>query len=73
VEIYGLINELAAAGMAVVVVSSEMMEVIGLCDRVAVMSHGSLTGTLQGSEITEENIMRLAIQRPVAGTARGAS
>jgi ribose transport system ATP-binding protein len=73
VEIYGLINELAAAGMAIVVVSSEMMEVIGLCDRVAVMSHGSLTGTLQGSEITEENIMRLAIQRPVAGTARGAS
>jgi ribose transport system ATP-binding protein len=73
VEIYGLINELAAAGMAIVVVSSEMMEVIGLCDRVAVMSHGSLMGTLQGSEVTEENIMRLAVQRPVAGTAQGMS
>ena len=72
VEIYGLINELAAAGMAVVVVSSDMMEVIGLCDRIAVMSHGSLTGVLDGREISEENIMRLAIERPASGTDRGA-
>lgn len=72
VEIYGLINDLAASGMAVVVVSSDMMEVIGLCDRIAVMSHGTLTGVLEGREISEENIMRLSIQRPTPGTASGA-
>jgi ribose transport system ATP-binding protein len=72
VEIYGVINELAAAGMAVVVVSSDMMEVIGVCDRVAVMSHGTLAGTLEGPDITEENIMRLAIQKPAGTRAEGA-
>ncbi len=72
VEIYGLINELAAAGVAVVVVSSDMTEVIGLCDRIAVMSHGTMTGVLEGREISEENIMLLAIKRPAAGTTREA-
>jgi ribose transport system ATP-binding protein len=72
VEIYGLINELAAAGVAIVVVSSDMTEVIGLCDRIGVMSHGTLTGVLEGSEVSEENIMLLAIKRPAAGTAREA-
>ncbi len=66
VEIYHLIRELAAGGMGVVVASSDTMEVIGLCDRVAVMSHGTLTGVLEGPEIGEENIMRLAVQRPAA-------
>ena len=72
VEIYGLINELAAAGVAIVVVSSDMTEVIGLCDRIGVMSHGTLTGVLEGREISEENIMLLAIKRPAAGTTREA-
>ncbi len=73
VEIYHLVRELAAAGMGIVVASSDTMEVIGLCDRVGVMSHGTLTGFLEGAEIGEENIMRLAVQRPAAAIHRGES
>lgn len=71
VELYGLIKELAAAGLAIVLVSSEMMELIGLCDRVAVVNQGRFTGVLEGPEITEENLIRLAIRKPEA-QARGA-
>jgi ribose transport system ATP-binding protein len=62
-ELYSLINDLAGAGMAIVMVSSEMMETIGLCDRVAVVSQGRIAGVLEGAAITEENIMRLAVRR----------
>ena len=61
VEIYNLINALAAEGIAVIMISSEMMEIIGMADRVMVMSQGRVTGFLEGSEITEENILRLSI------------
>ncbi len=61
VEIYNLINELAAGGLAIIVISSEMMEVIGICDRVLVMREGQIQGILEKSELTEENIMTLAI------------
>jgi len=53
-----------------VVASSDTMEVIGLCDRVAVMSQGTLTGVVEGDEITEERIMRLAVQRPAEARGR---
>jgi ribose transport system ATP-binding protein len=72
-EIYHLIRELAAAGMGIVVASSDTMEVIGLCDRVGVMSHGTLTGVLEGAKIGEENIMRLAVRRPAAAIHGGDS
>ncbi|MCX6628274.1 MAG: sugar ABC transporter ATP-binding protein [Candidatus Solibacter sp.] len=65
-EIYGLINDLAGAGLAIVMVSSEMMEMIGLCDRVLVVSQGEIGGVLEGAAITEENIMRLAVRRNAA-------
>jgi ribose transport system ATP-binding protein len=61
VEIYNLINELAARGLAVIVISSEMMEVIGICDRVMVMREGCIAAVLEKDELTEENIMRPAI------------
>jgi len=61
VEIYNLVNELAAAGLAIIVISSEMMEVIGICDRVLVMRQGRIQGVLEKDELTEENIMTLAI------------
>jgi ribose transport system ATP-binding protein len=61
-ELYSLIDDLAGAGMAIVMVSSEMMETIGLCDRVAVVSQGGIAGVLEGAAITEENIMRLAVR-----------
>jgi ribose transport system ATP-binding protein len=61
VEIYNVINQLAAQGIAIIMISSEMMEVIGMSDRVMVMSRGKLAGFLEGDEITEENILRLSI------------
>ena len=59
-EIYKLVRELADGGMGVIVVSSEMEEIIGLSDRVLVMHEGRCTGTLERGQISEENIMHLA-------------
>jgi len=55
-EIYRHIAKLAADGIAVVVVSSDMEEVIGLCDRVLVMRERRMTGLLTGGEITQARI-----------------
>jgi ribose transport system ATP-binding protein len=60
-EIYALMRRLAAAGAAVLMISSDMEEVIGQSDRVAVMHDGALTGILGGAAISEEAIMRLAV------------
>lgn len=62
-EIYKLLDSLAASGKTVIMISSEMQEVIRLCSRVLVMCEGRITGELSGSEITQENIMRLATMR----------
>ncbi len=62
-EIHALIAEMAAKGMAILLVSSEMEEVIGLADRVIVMNQGRIAGELSGNEITEEKIMSLAAHR----------
>jgi len=59
-EIYLIINELAAQGVAVVVISSELPEVIGICDRVVVMREGVITGECSGEDINQEKIMTLA-------------
>ncbi len=59
-EIYRLIRELADKGMGVIMISSELEEIIGLADRVLVMHEGRCTGILDHGEITEENIMHLA-------------
>ncbi|HIJ70617.1 MAG TPA: sugar ABC transporter ATP-binding protein [Planctomycetes bacterium] len=66
VEIYNLINELAADGLAIIVISSEMTEIIGICDRVLVMRAGCVQGVLEKDELTEENIMNLAIVKQPA-------
>jgi len=57
-EIYCVINELAKAGKAVVVISSEMQEVIGTCDRVYVLNEGRLVGELGKEEVSQEQIMK---------------
>lgn len=57
-EIYCVINELAKAGKAVVVISSEMPEVIGTCDRVYVLNEGHIAGELNKSELSQERIMQ---------------
>ncbi|HEX7334936.1 MAG TPA: sugar ABC transporter ATP-binding protein [Pyrinomonadaceae bacterium] len=59
-EIYQLIRNLAAEGVSVIVISSEMEEVLGISDRIAVMHEGRLTGILERSQFSEEAVMRLA-------------
>ena len=62
-ELHRLIAEMAARGMAVVLISSEMEEIIGLSDRIIVMNQGCFAGELVREEISEENIMTLAAHR----------
>jgi putative multiple sugar transport system ATP-binding protein len=57
-EIYTIINSLAAQGMACILISSEMPEIIGMSDRIYVMSEGKITAELAGSTATQEEIMR---------------
>ena len=59
-QIYHFIAELADSGHAVVVISSDIVEIIGLCHRVAIMFHGRLTGIVSGADINEEEIMAYA-------------
>ena len=61
-EIYNLIEKLARSGKAIVVVSSEMTEIIRISDRVLVMREGKITKELKGDAITEDNIARYAIK-----------
>jgi len=56
-DIYFLIHRLACQGLAVIVVSSELMELIGLCHRVAVMRAGHLQATLQAGQLTEKELI----------------
>ena len=59
-EIYHFIQKLTEQGVSVIVISSEMDEIIGLCNRVIVMRNGSKSGELEGSDINEEEIMYYA-------------
>jgi ribose transport system ATP-binding protein len=59
-EIYELIRKLAREGVSVIVISSEMEEVLGISDRIAVMHEGRLTGILDRAQFSEEAVMRLA-------------
>jgi ribose transport system ATP-binding protein len=62
-EIYKLLNELAAQGRAIIVISSELPEVLQLSHRVLVMCEGRITGEVRGDEATQENLMALATRR----------
>lgn len=61
-EIYNIINELADLGKAVVMISSEMPELLGMCDRIYVMNEGEFVGELDASEANQERIMALIVQ-----------
>lgn len=61
VEIYNLINEAASKGVAIVVISSDMPEIMGVSDRIAVMHNGTIYGELSKDQFSEENILRYAI------------
>jgi ribose transport system ATP-binding protein len=60
-EIHKLIDELAQAGLAVLVMTSEMPELLGVSDRVLVMSNGRITGEFARREATQEKILAAAI------------
>jgi ribose transport system ATP-binding protein len=60
-EIYELMRKLAESGVAIIMISSDMEEVLHISDRVAVMHEGRVTGILEREDCTEENIMRLAV------------
>ena len=59
-EIYRLMEELAHEGVAILFVSSEMEEILGMSDRVRVMHEGRLAGELNHDQVSEESVMQLA-------------
>jgi inositol transport system ATP-binding protein len=59
-EVHRLVSDLAAKGMAIVMISSELPEVLGMSDRVMVMHEGHVSGTLSRAEATQEKVMALA-------------
>jgi L-arabinose transport system ATP-binding protein len=62
-EIYQIIHRLASDGIAVIVVSSDLMEVMGIADRILVMSEGAITGELSRDEADEPKLLQLALPR----------
>lgn len=69
VEIYRLIRSLADQGVAILMVSSELNELIGMSDRIIVMREGLVTGELAAAETTEDAVIRLATLNDAAGKA----
>lgn len=65
VEIYNLINEVAKKGVGIVVISSDMPEIMGISDRILVMHQGSFFGELPKEKFSEENILRYSIGEPL--------
>ncbi len=61
-EIYCIINDLAAAGKSVVMISSELPEVLGMSDRIYIMNEGKMVGEMKAEDATQENIMALILQ-----------
>lgn len=61
-EIYGIINDLSSQGKGVLMISSEMPELLGMCDRIYVMNEGALVGELMASEASQERIMSLIVK-----------
>ena len=59
-EIYELMNRLVAKGKSIIMISSELPEILGMCDRILVMRNGRITGELDNATATQENIMKYA-------------
>lgn len=66
-EIYSIINELAAEGKGILLISSELPELLGMCDRVYVMNEGSITGEVTREEANQETLMMYMTKRKVRG------
>ena len=61
-EIYCIINDLAKAGKSVIMISSELPEVIGMSDRIYIMNQAKIVGEMKASEATQENIMACIVK-----------
>jgi len=61
-EIYNIMTDLVKQGKAILMISSEMPELLGMCDRIIVMHEGKITGCLDRTEATQEKLLELAIQ-----------
>ena len=72
-EIYTLMNKMVEEGMCIIMISSELPEVLGMSDRLYVMSEGQITGELDASEATEEKVMKMAINSSVDDVAPAAA
>ena len=72
-EIYCIIAEMAKQGKSIIMISSEMSEIIGMSNRVMVMCDGRITGFINGKDATQENIMALATQFETAPDAAAAN
>ena len=60
-DIYSLLRALADSGVALLMISSDMEEVIGVCDRIAVMHEGRIGGWLDRPQFSEQNVLNLAV------------
>jgi ribose transport system ATP-binding protein/inositol transport system ATP-binding protein len=60
-EIYRMVNELAAEGIAVIMVSSELNELLGMCDRIAVMREGEIAAIIERKDFSQDTILRYAL------------
>ncbi|MCC6491168.1 MAG: sugar ABC transporter ATP-binding protein [Candidatus Hydrogenedentes bacterium] len=69
VEIYRLMNDLVRKGVCILMISSELPEVLGMCDRILVMHEGHLAGSLDRKDATQERIMKLATGETLASIA----
>lgn len=61
-EIYSIINDLAEAGKSIIMISSELPELLGMCDRIYVMNEGKIIGQFSNEEASQENIMQCIMQ-----------
>ncbi|MFD5403939.1 sugar ABC transporter ATP-binding protein [Streptomyces griseorubiginosus] len=72
VEIYQLVNELTAQGAAVLMISSDLPEVLGMSDRVLVMAQGRIAGELDADQATQDSVMALAVSTNTVNTEKEA-
>ena len=70
-EVFEIIHQLSEEGLSIIVISSELKEIMAIADRIYVLSNGKLTGELQGEEITEDNLVRASYAG--LGTGKSAS
>ncbi|HEY0802122.1 MAG TPA: ATP-binding cassette domain-containing protein, partial [Steroidobacteraceae bacterium] len=71
-EVHQLLSDMAQSGIALIIISSEMPEVLALSDRIVVFREGCITGVLEAQNATENNLMELMAISPAAGSLAGA-